>query len=95
MPPMRRGTSPRRAPADLNEVLMNSMNGTSRGVGDELPETTRHSTDHSLHPRGCAKAKHHATVRKWAAPEHHPLLNDCFSVRYMAATDADPTVEVF
>jgi len=54
-----------------------------------------HSANHSLHPRGCAKAKHHATVRKRAAPEHHPLLNDCFSVHYMAATDADPTVGAF
>ena len=39
MPPMRRGTSPRRAPADLNEVLMHSMNGTPQGVGDDLLET--------------------------------------------------------
>jgi hypothetical protein len=79
----------------LNEVLMDSMNGTSEGAGDNLLKTAPSFGRPFVAPKRLRQSEapcHRAQVGRARGSS---LLSDCFSVRCMAATDADPTVEVF
>jgi hypothetical protein len=79
----------------LNEVLMDWMNGTPQGVGDDLLETAPSFGRPFAAPKRLRQDEASCYRGQVGRARGSSLLNDCFSVRCMAATDADPTVEVF